>query len=242
MTGTVVGAIKESSYTPGSWKLNLSDGTNTITLYYVPITGTPTEGCTITVTGKLTAYDGSAQFDETATAKVEGGTSTPETPDEPEVTEPEGTTPVEPETPAPEAGTVKVVMADLGWENGTLYESATLNSYISASATGTPVGSYGLNTGKYYNTGKGWRIYQNENPALTITATEGKTIVSVKITYTVSNEGVLTLNGNNVASDEVVNVNANSITFSVTSTGTKDDGTPITNGQVRISAIEVVYA
>ena len=78
MTGTVVGAIKESSYTAGSWKLDLTDGTNTITLYYVPITGTPTEGCTITVTGKLTAHNGSAQFDETATAKVEGGTSAPE--------------------------------------------------------------------------------------------------------------------------------------------------------------------
>ena len=78
MTGTVVGAVQESSYTPGTWKLNLTDGTNTVTLYYVPVTGTPVEGCTITVTGKLTAYNGSAQFDETATAKVEG--ETPDTP------------------------------------------------------------------------------------------------------------------------------------------------------------------
>ena len=82
MTGTVVGTIQESSRTPGSWRLNLTDGTNTVTLYYVPVTGTPVEGCTITVTGKLTAYNGSAQFDETATAKVEG-----ETPDTPECTE-----------------------------------------------------------------------------------------------------------------------------------------------------------
>ena len=80
MTGTVVGAPQESTYTAGTWKLNLTDGTNTITLYYVPVTGTPTEGCTITVTGKLTAYNGSAQFDKTATATVEGSdnTDTPE--------------------------------------------------------------------------------------------------------------------------------------------------------------------
>ena len=57
-----------------------------------------------------------------------------------------------------------------------------------------------------------------------------------KLTYTVSNTGILTLNGENVETDTVVSVNANSITFSVGNTGDKE------NGQVRITTIEVVYA
>jgi hypothetical protein len=57
----------------------------------------------------------------------------------------------------------------------------------------------------------------------------------VKVTYTVDKTGILTLNGSNVASGTVVEVNAPSVTFSVGNTGTA------TNGQVRITAIEVVY-
>jgi hypothetical protein len=46
-------------------------------------------------------------------------------------------------------------------------------------------------------------MYQNENPKITISS-ETRTIVSVKITYTVSNTGILTLNGSNVESNTVV--------------------------------------
>ncbi len=218
MTGTVVGTPQESSYTAGTWKLDLTDGTNTITLYYVPVTGTPTEGCTITVTGKLTAYNGNAQFDKNATAKVEGGATDPETPDTPVVGE---------------TITVTVVIGDYAtannWADATKYPSLAMDANITVTLTG------GGNTGKYYNNGKNWRIYQSETPTITIAATEGKTIVSVKITYTVSNTGILTQGDIQIASGTVVTVNANSVTFTLGNTGTA------TNGQVRITSIEVVY-
>lgn len=167
-------------------------------------------------------------------------TVAPETPETPDTDAPgteAPTTPSEPSVPeGPEAGTVKVTLADMGWTNGTQHPEVALNQYITATTSGTAVGSFALNTGKYYDTGAGWRIYQSEEGKVTITASSGKTITSVKITYTVDKTGVLTLDGANVASDAVVPVNANSITFGVGNTGTA------TNGQVRISAIEVVYA
>ena len=140
---------------------------------------------------------------------------------------------------AGEKTTVTVSIADYatanGWTNSTLYAGITLDENVSVTTSGTPVGNYGLNTGKYYSSGNNWRIYQNENPSVTITAAEGKTIVSVKITYSIKNTGTLTLNGENIASGTVVEVNANSVTFSVGNTGTA------TNGQAQITAIEVVY-
>ena len=78
-------------------------------------------------------------------------------------------------------------------------------------------------------------MYQNEAPAITVTAAEGKSITSVKFTYSNKNKGVLTNNGVNVTSGTLVTVNANSITFSVGNTGTA------TNGNIQITAIEVIY-
>ena len=120
-----------------------------------------------------------------------------------------------------------------GWADATRYGVLALDENITVTADPTK-GSYN-NTGKYYVNGENWRMYQNESPEITVTATEGKTILSVKITYSVSNTGVLTLDGAQVQSNEVVDVNASSITFSVGNTSTK------TNGQVRITAIEVIY-
>ena len=114
------------------------------------------------------------------------------------------------------------------WANGTKYDTVMMNNNITVTATGS---SY---TGKYYSNGNDWRIYQNENPAVTVTAKTGN-IISVKVTYTVSNTGVLTLNGTNIASGDVVTVNAKSVEFSVGNTGTA------TNGNVKITEIEVVY-
>ena len=98
----------------------------------------------------------------------------------------------------------------------------------------TNSGSYN-NTGKYYTNGNNWRIYQNESPAITFTAANGKTIISVKITYTPEKTGILTHNGSNVTTGTVVAVNAGSVTFGVGNTGSE------TKGQVRITAIEVIY-
>ncbi len=129
--------------------------------------------------------------------------------------------------------TVSVIIKDYAtansWDNGTLYDTIAMDSNISVTAKG------GSNTGKYYTSGNQWRIYQGETPSVTLSANEGYTIVSVKITYVSEKTGVLTLNGVNVASATVVEVNNNSVTFSVGNTGTA------TNGQARITAIEVTY-
>ncbi len=71
ITGTITNDPKASSYTEGSYDFTVSDGTNSVRCYFVPVTGgTPAKGDTVTVTGKLTAYKGSAQFDETAAATI----------------------------------------------------------------------------------------------------------------------------------------------------------------------------
>ena len=161
---------------------------------------------------------------------ITGKDETPtETPDESDTTE----TPVE----TPEGAIVVVIAnhADAnGWQNGTAYPTIDLGSGVTATATGTAVGSYGLNTGKYYENGENWRIYQSESPVVTISVSGGATIVSVKITYDSQNSGVLTLNGTQVESGTVVDVNAATVSFSVGNTG------EATNGQARITAIEVV--
>ena len=76
ITGTITDTPKPSDYNKGQFKFIVSDGANTLLCYYTPVTGgTPAKGDTITVTGKLTAYNGDAQFDSTASAvlKKDGG-------------------------------------------------------------------------------------------------------------------------------------------------------------------------
>ena len=131
--------------------------------------------------------------------------------------------------------TIAEIATANSWADSTLYASFSLDENITVSSAGTPVDNYALNTGKYYASSSTWRIYQNETPSLTITAAEGYTIVSVKVTYSVKNSGTLTLDSANIASDTVVTVNGTSVTFSVGNTGTK------TNGQAQVKAIEVVY-
>ena len=73
ITGTIMDDPKASSYTEGAYRFTVSDGTNTLLCYYVSVTGgTPSKGDTITVTGNLTAYNGTAQFDDSATAVLAG--------------------------------------------------------------------------------------------------------------------------------------------------------------------------
>ena len=178
-------------------------------------------GDVITVSGRMATYKGNRQVAAGSTAEI----AAPETP-------------VDPETPV-EGTTASVVIADLAdtnaWENSKPYTTFAADANITVSVTSTPVGDYGANSGKYYENGENWRIYQNEAPVVTIAAAEGKTIKTVKVTYAVKNDGTLTLNGANVASEEVVTVNANSVEFSVGNTSDK------TNGQAQITAIEVIY-
>ena len=115
------------------------------------------------------------------------------------------------------------------WTNGTKYTSVKIDENITASVSGNS------NTGKYYTSGHEWRLYQTESPTLTISAKNDININTVKVTYNQSNNGVLKLNSSNVTSGTVKDVNASSITFSVGNTGSA------TNGQVKVTAMEVVY-
>ena len=126
--------------------------------------------------------------------------------------------------------TVKDYAAANNWVNSTKYTTLNLDSVITATAAG------GGNTGKYYTSGNNWRFYQNETPTLTISAAEGYTITSVKITYAVDKTGILTRDDQHITSATSCEVNAASVTFGVGNTSPS-----VTNGQVRVTAIEVVY-
>ena len=138
------------------------------------------------------------------------------------------------------AGTVTINIeayaAANSWTNGTQYLEIKSNG-VTVTASGTGANGYSANTGKYYTNGQNWRIYQSENPSVTITADAGKTITSVKITYISDKTGVLLNGTEQIDSDTVINVGANSVTLGVGNTSAD-----VTNGQVRITAIEVIYA
>ena len=117
-----------------------------------------------------------------------------------------------------------------GWKNDTKYPTITMDSNVTVTSKG---GQY---TGKYFTSGTNWRIYQTDSGTFTVTAADGYIIDTVKVTYSASNSGVMTYNGKNITSKTAVAVGASSATFGVGNTGGK------TNGQVRITAIEVVYS
>lgn len=123
------------------------------------------------------------------------------------------------------------MVADKGWTNGNKVENPfTLDEVISVSYTG------GQNTGKYYDTDSNIRIYQGEDPTVTISAADGYVITSVTISYISNKTGTLVYESANIASDQTITLNAASITFNVGNTDSS-----VTNGQVRITAISVTY-
>ena len=123
------------------------------------------------------------------------------------------------------------MVADKGWTNGNKVENPfTLDEVISVSYTG------GQNTGKYYDSGNNIRIYQGENPTVTISAADGYVITSVTISYISDKTGTLVYESANIASDQTITLSAASITFNVGNTNSS-----VTNGQVRITAISVTY-
>lgn len=115
------------------------------------------------------------------------------------------------------------------WTNGEQYPSITIDTNITATAAGES------NTGKYYTSGNQWRFYQGEGATLTITAAEGITISTVAVTYVIQNTGILTLDGVNIESEAICNINASSVTFGVGNTASA------ANGQVRVTKINVTY-
>ena len=249
---TVTGTVNDI-YNPNYGNMHLLDENgNDLTIYGLYIEGTrygeytgtkPQQGEIITVNGIIGQYNGTPQIKnadlivESTGGEEEQHTCTPCGVEgcnkciDPEC--PNEKCPGHSETPAVGKVTVSVSIADYatanGWVNSTQYKTLTMDNNVSVSVTG------GTNTGKYYTSGTNWRMYQTENPSIVVSAAEGYNIVSIKISYTIDKTGVLTQNGTQIESDTVVEVNANSMTFSVGNTGTA------TNGQVRITAIEVVY-
>ncbi len=133
-------------------------------------------------------------------------------------------------TPTTATQSIETYAEANSWTNESKHTEIPVDANITVTVTG------GSNTGKYYTSGTNWRLYQTENATLTISAVAGYEIQTVKVTYTVDKTGVLTLEGSNVVSGTVCDVNAASVTFGVGNTGSA------TNGQVRITAIEVTYA
>lgn len=129
---------------------------------------------------------------------------------------------------AAEQTTVTKQMSSYGWANESQHKSVALDSVVTATMAGTD-----QNTGKYYNSGTNWRMYETGNATLTISAKD-ETIISVKLTFTLEKNAKLYNGTAVVSSNQVVEVNASSVTFSVRG---GDSG----KGQARISAIQVVY-
>ena len=136
----------------------------------------------------------------------------------------------EPEVPS-ETVTETIVFGEQNWTNSVKYSEFAIGKYITVSA------STSGNNGKYYSSDSTWRIYQSDSGTFTITAPEGKTIISVNIKYKSSNNGYLIHGENEVKSESDYSVNSNSITFSAkTKTANK------TNGQALIISISVTYS
>ena len=113
-----------------------------------------------------------------------------------------------------------------------IVKELTLDSNITVSAVGTG------NTGSFWGTSPNndWRIYSKsgDEGTVTISASNSKTITSIKVTFSTSNGGGLKLNGAGLTSGTAVSVNTSSVSLTVPYTSNK-------TGQARITAIEVSY-
>ena len=132
--------------------------------------------------------------------------------------------------------TMVQVSSENGWtassgnDNVVCYKSFSLDNVITVSTSGDN------NCGSYWSNGNDWRLYQNKGGDITISASSGHTIVSAKITYSVQNTGTLKSGSTVIASGDTQTVNASSVTYVVGNTNSS-----VTNGQVRVTVIEVTY-
>ena len=113
----------------------------------------------------------------------------------------------------------------------TMYKSLRLNDSVKMSTTGED------NCGSFWGTTTvDWRLYQAKGGDVTISVADGCELKSVKFTYGVSNGGtLLDASSNQVSSGTTVTASGSSVTFTVGNTG------EATNGQVKITAVEVKY-
>jgi len=241
VTGTVASIGTPYSEQHGNISVTIKDEKDN-SLYLYRLTGNVAVGNVIKVKGTMATYNGNRQLTGGTYELISEGESGGEIITPPGDGE-EGGDIILPggDDKLPEGAlTVNVSIADYAaandWEDATRYSEILLNDYLLATANGTAVGNYSLNTGKFYG-GNNWRLYQSESATLTISATEGVTIYSVKLTYNVKNTGILVnADGLQIASDFLYkDINAESVILTV------GNSEKATNGQVQILSIEVVY-
>lgn len=123
---------------------------------------------------------------------------------------------------------IKTVASQNGWGNQGKYSSFTWNEDVTCSVTA------GTNTGKYYTNDNSWRLYANETAKLTVSVGESCTLSSISLTYSVKDNGKISLNNTALTSGKSVSVSGSSVQFAVGSTsGSK--------GKVFITGISVSY-
>ena len=118
-------------------------------------------------------------------------------------------------------------------ETGTnkVYSTLYLSESVRMSTSGDP------NCGAFFGTTThDWRLYQQNNGDVTISVADGCELESVTLTYNTSNGGTLFDGSSNQIKSKAKNiVSGSSVTYTVGNTG------DATNGQVRITAVEIVY-
>lgn len=135
--------------------------------------------------------------------------------------------------------TISTTMTDIVSKNSytissgntaTCYTSIALDNIITMSTSGK------ANCGSFWGADtQEWRLYQNKNGDVTISASSGYIIKSVKFTFKNSNSGTLNNGSTKLSSNTKYDVNSSSVTYTVGNSGTA------TNGQIKISEVEVVY-
>lgn len=131
--------------------------------------------------------------------------------------------------------TMSEIVSDNGYtvssgSTATCYTSLTLDENITLSTTGS------ANCGSFWSDPREWRLYQNKSGNAIVTATNGCSLTSVKFTFSYSNTGTLLNNGAAMKSGTAVSASGTSATYTVGNSGSA------TNGQIRITAIEVSYS
>lgn len=244
--GVVVSGSTNQGSTPykgssGDWKLHIADTANGSTSFYV-FFATPASGIsnvevgdTVTLYGYIEKYNGVAQM-------YGGGSSgypMPQIVSLVSGSQGGGETPTPPVTGT---NTLTVSLAEYAKShNWTVSEQGAIVPYTMLELSCAVVtvdacpaqNQQDANSGAWYSTN--WRLYQSESAALIFDAKSGCTIVSIKVTFAPTNGGVLICGSQTIESDQVVQINGTSVEFVVGSSTGK------TNGQVRITAIEIVY-
>ena len=117
----------------------------------------------------------------------------------------------------------------------TIYKVLDLSAAVRMMTTGS------ANCGAFYyknsnQTDVEWRLYQGSSGNVIVKVANGCSLKSVKFTFSANNNGVLNdSTGSPLTSNTAVEVSGTSVEFTVGNSG------EATNGQIRITAVEVVY-